>query len=89
MFDTIPRWFSKETLQGFAKTKHYQSPPMPWGVNRNEIEPTLKSWSPRVERVEAMSYRAFRGLPGQLLPLFSRLPVLRNTTPTIVRVYTR
>jgi O-methyltransferase involved in polyketide biosynthesis len=31
MFDTIPRWFSRKTLTGFAKTRHYTAPPMPWG----------------------------------------------------------
>lgn len=31
MFDTIPPWFSKKTLAGYGKTKHYRAPPMPLG----------------------------------------------------------
>ncbi|APR76089.1 Hypothetical protein A7982_01436 [Minicystis rosea] len=34
MFDIIPPWLSKKTLEGFHKTKHYRAPPMPRGVRR-------------------------------------------------------
>lgn len=33
MFDAIPPWFSRKTMKGFAKTRNYTAPPMPWGSN--------------------------------------------------------
>ncbi|MFY1826919.1 class I SAM-dependent methyltransferase [Myxococcus fulvus] len=89
MFDVIPRWFSKKTLQGFHKTKHYRAPPMPWGVNRDEVEPLLRSWSARVTAVRSVSYGLYaRGVAGAVLRLFSQVPVLRNLPPAIVHVKT-
>jgi O-methyltransferase involved in polyketide biosynthesis len=40
-FDAIPHWFSKKTLKGFGKTKHYTAPPMPWAASHDELEPLL------------------------------------------------
>lgn len=88
MFDTIPRWFSKKTLEGFRKTKHYTTPPMPWGVNHDEIEPLLRRWSDQIATVKTMPYGAFRGPLALYLRLFSRIPLLRNVPPTIVHVRT-
>jgi O-methyltransferase involved in polyketide biosynthesis len=42
VFDVVPRWFSRLTLQGLYQTPHYRLPPMPWGINRDEIEPMLR-----------------------------------------------
>jgi len=42
VFDTIPRWFSHLTLLGLNQTASYRLPPMPWGINRDEIQPTLR-----------------------------------------------
>jgi O-methyltransferase involved in polyketide biosynthesis len=89
MFDTIPRWFSDKTLKGFHKTQHYRAPPMPWGIDRREIEPTLRRWSPHVQSVTIVPYGYFRGLPGLLRPLLQRVPGLREVTPNIVRVTAR
>jgi O-methyltransferase involved in polyketide biosynthesis len=89
MFDTIPPWFSRKTLRGYDRTKHYRTPPMPWGVRRDDIEPLLRRWSRRVASVSADSYGiAAGGLGGLVLQLFSRTPVLRNIPPAIVRVKT-
>jgi len=88
MFDTIPRWFSDKTLRGFYKTKHYQAPPMPWGIDRSAIEPTVRSWSERVRDVSLVAFGYLRGLGGRLLPIASRLPLVRETLPHVVRVRT-
>ncbi|MDI1434337.1 class I SAM-dependent methyltransferase [Polyangium sorediatum] len=88
MFDVIPRWFSKKTLAGLRKTKHYTAPPMPWGVNRSEVKRLIGSWSPRITSVEQVSFGYFRGVPGLLLPVFSKVPMLRDVIPSIVRVQT-
>jgi O-methyltransferase involved in polyketide biosynthesis len=88
MFDTIPRWFSRKTLKGFGKTQHYTAPPMPWGINRDEIEPTLRAWSRAVTRVTTEPYGIARG-PGRFLLAACRvLPLLRNMPPAIAHVAT-
>jgi O-methyltransferase involved in polyketide biosynthesis len=86
MFDAIPPWFSKKTLNGFRKTKHYQTPPMPWGVTRSSLGPLLRQWSPRITSVELVSWGYSRGPLGALLPIVSRVPVLRDALPSVVRV---
>jgi hypothetical protein len=63
---------------------------MPWGVNRDEIEPLLRGWCPRVAMVSVVPYGIVaRGLADVALRLFTRLPLLRNIPPTIVRVQTQ
>jgi O-methyltransferase involved in polyketide biosynthesis len=89
MFDTIPRWFSRKTLQGFRKTRYYQAPPMPWGVNFAQIAPLLRAWSRRVDAVSVMPYGMYpRGLGGALLRFAPHVPGLRSLPPTIVHVTT-
>jgi O-methyltransferase involved in polyketide biosynthesis len=46
VFDVIPRWFSDLTLLGLNQTASYRLPSMPWGINRDEVEPTLRRWHP-------------------------------------------
>ena len=88
MFDTIPRWISKKTLQGFGKTKHYRAPPMPWGLGQTALEPLLKTWSPRVASVETQAYGFARG-PGRLLvSLSNHVPFMRDIAPAIAHVTT-
>jgi O-methyltransferase involved in polyketide biosynthesis len=89
MFDAIPRWFSKLTLKGFRKTRHYRTPRMPWGVDRDALEPLLRSWSPAIDSVSLTPYGARRGVPGFLLRRFGELPGLRNIPPVIAHVSSR
>jgi len=86
MFDTIPRWFSRKTMDGFDVTRHYRAPPMPWGIDRDEIETTLRAWSPRIASVRHEPYRRFRTFPARLGPWMARVPVLARFLPAIVRV---
>jgi O-methyltransferase involved in polyketide biosynthesis len=88
MFDTIPPWFSKKTLKGWQKTKHYRVPPMPWGVKRSAVESLLKSWSQNIVSVEQVSWGYARGPMGLLLPVFVRAPLLRDLVPSVVRITT-
>ena len=88
MFDTIPEWFARKTLKGYARTNSYTAPPMPWGVDRNRIEPLLRKWSGRVQDVELVSFGAMHGLPGLALKIASAIPWVRNCPPCIVHVRT-
>jgi len=89
MFDTIPRWFSKKTARGWRKTEHYQFPSMPWGINRREHEPRLRSWSDRIDHVTLLPWAPVRGLRRRAASSLSRAPLVRELVPTIVRVQTR
>jgi O-methyltransferase involved in polyketide biosynthesis len=86
VFDTIPRWFSDLTLPGLNQTASYRLPPMPWGINRDEVEPTLRRWHPGVATVALLSYRSPRGLPRLFAGMTDQIPVARNGVPTLVYV---
>jgi O-methyltransferase involved in polyketide biosynthesis len=86
VFDTIPRWFSDLTLLGLNQTISYRLPPMPWGINRDEVEPTLRSWHPRVATVACLSYRSPRGLPRLFAGITDQIPVARHGVPGLVYV---
>jgi O-methyltransferase involved in polyketide biosynthesis len=87
MFDTIPRWFSRKTMAGFDVTRHYRAPPMPWGINRDEIETTLRAWSPHIDSVQHEPYRRFRTFPARLGPWMAHIPAPAKLLPAIVRVH--
>jgi O-methyltransferase involved in polyketide biosynthesis len=86
VFDTVPRWFSHLTLWGLNQTPHYRLPAMPWGINRDELESTLRSWHPRVATVEFLDYLAPRGLPRVLADMTNHIPVARHAVPSLVHV---
>lgn len=86
MFDTIPRWFSRKTLAGFWKTPHYRTPPMPWGINRHEIEPLLRGWQLPVSRMREEPYRKFRVFPWDMASVFAQIPWLGTHMPTVVHL---
>lgn len=88
MFDTIPHWFSRKTIEGYWRTPHYRSPPMPWGVALDDVPALMRKWSGQVTRVELIPYRRFRTFPAMLAPYLGRLPGLRRHIPGNVRVYT-
>jgi O-methyltransferase involved in polyketide biosynthesis len=89
MFDIIPPWFSRKTMRGWYKTKHYRVPPMPWGIARGKVEPLFRSWSDRIVSIEQVPWGYMRGPAGVLLPIFAGIPLLRDYIPSIVHVRTR
>jgi O-methyltransferase involved in polyketide biosynthesis len=86
VFDTIPCWFSDWTVVGFDQTASYRLPPMPWGINRDEVEPTLRRWHPRVATVAFLPYLSPRGLPRLLAEMTDQIPFARDRVPTLVYV---
>jgi len=89
VFDTIPRWFSDLTLKGLNQTPRYRLPAMPWGIDRDEIEPALRAWLPHVAAVRFLEYRAPRGLPRLVSDMMARLAFARHGVPSLVHVTTR
>jgi len=86
VFDVIPRWFSRLTVWGLQRTPHYRLPPMPWGINGDELEPTLRRWYPLLAAVELLRYRMPRGVMHDLDHIFRLTPLLRNAIPNLVHV---
>jgi hypothetical protein len=86
VFDVVPLWFSRLTLEGLQQTPHYRLPKMPWGINRDEIEPTLRSWSPGLTSVKFLAYRMPRGLPLIIAELMDRFPIVRHKVPSLVHI---
>ncbi len=89
MFDTIPEWFSKKTMskKGWAKTKSYTTPKMPWGIDRNKIESMFGNWLTKDIDIIDIGYPVFpRGVAKWLFLVFSSMPGLRDKVPTIVKI---
>jgi O-methyltransferase involved in polyketide biosynthesis len=86
VFDVVPRWFSHLTLLGLYQTPHYRLPPMPWGINRDEVEPMLRHCHPRIAIIAFLDYRLPRGLPAFLDHMIHHIPVVRNEVPGLVHV---
>ncbi|MEM7278602.1 MAG: class I SAM-dependent methyltransferase [Pseudomonadota bacterium] len=54
-FDTIPPIFSRKTMRGYKLTKHYTAPPMPWGVEVDEVASFINQ-VPGIRSVSAKTY---------------------------------
>ncbi|HTI44762.1 MAG TPA: class I SAM-dependent methyltransferase [Candidatus Nitrosotalea sp.] len=89
-FDSIPHWLSRLTLRpgGFRRTRHYTIPPMPWGIDCDEVAATLRRWGVSSES-ETRPYRLPRGVPRLTALLFSLFPKLRPQVPAITAAVLR
>jgi len=87
VFDTVPRWFSRLTLDGLQQTPHYRLPPMPWGIDQDEVASTLRRWHPALAGVEFLEYRAPRGLHRYVANWVGGMPVFRHEVPCLVKVW--
>lgn len=89
MFDTIPKWLSKKSTSktGWAKTKHYTVPKLPWGINRNEFESTFKNWLDVGVKVTDIGYSVPpRGIAKWSFLFAASIPWLKNIFPSIVKI---
>jgi len=86
VFDVVPRWFSALTARGLMKTRNYRLPRMPWGINRDEVEPTLRGWHPNIAEVTFLDYVAPRGLPRAMASLIHEIPFVRHEVPSLIHV---
>ncbi|MEM9403351.1 MAG: class I SAM-dependent methyltransferase [Pseudomonadota bacterium] len=76
-FDTIPQFFSRKTLKGFAVTPQYTAPRMPWGIGTDDIANFVKplGFQPVSVRTYAEPY------PDRLkfFAFLSKFHLIRNT----------
>ncbi len=88
-FDTVPRWLSRKSTsaRGWWKTPRYQVPPVPWGINQHEIEPTLRDWVPTLQEIKVCRYDKLpRGAISYIFLACSTLPLLKRITPSVTRI---
>lgn len=86
IFDTIPRWFSRLTLRGLQRTRHYRMPAMPWGIDQQEIVATLRRWGVVQDEgdVKVATYRIPRGSGWLIDAGLYYLPALRRKRQAVV-----
>jgi len=86
VFDVIPTWFSRRSLNGKAQVANFTLPPMPWALDYPRV-PELETWHPSIEVVEQRDYtQGFRERWG-LIGCLARIPLLRNRRmATLVRI---
>lgn len=86
-FDVIPRLLVQISQRGwFIKTRYYTAPPMPWGLNRDELT-TIKAWHPNITEVREVPMRGLRGFQYRtLLPILQTLPWVGKHLFSIVHV---
>jgi len=86
VFDVVPKWFSRMTLRGLQKTARYRLPPMPWGIDRDELRPTLVGWHPGLKQLTLLEYGAPRGLPWLMEQAMRFVPAVRHGVPSLAQV---
>jgi O-methyltransferase involved in polyketide biosynthesis len=86
VFDSVPRWFSRLTLRGLNQTRRYRLPPMPWGIDRDEIDFLLRRLHPDLRGVKFLSYQAPRGIPRLASRAVRLIPVHRHEVPSLVQM---
>jgi O-methyltransferase involved in polyketide biosynthesis len=84
LFDAIPHWGSRLTLRGIQKTRAYRLPPMPWGIDANELA-TIRSFHPNIAEVRELDLGRGRGfLFRYVIPFLKKVPILGNKRPSFV-----
>lgn len=72
VFDTIPKWYS-ETPSAHRLSGSYTVPPMPWGIDRNDIKPQLRSWCRNIKSIRFLRYRLPTGRPMIVEDILDRI----------------
>ncbi len=86
IFDLVSRETSTETYEGHAVTENYDLPLMPWGLNRNEVLPTLRRWAIDAREVELFPYRLGQRRSNLVEAVLNRLVPGRRHQFSLVRL---
>lgn len=86
MFDYIPPSLSNKTLssKGWMKTPHYRTPPMPWGVKRNELTQSLEQWLGSNTLIQPVEFMFPRGMRRLIMQVLIRIPAFLNLLPGVM-----
>lgn len=74
-FDVIPPYFSEKTMEGFAVTKTYTAPPMPWGVTLGDVPKFIAS-IPGLRLASVQSYAKPFPMRTLLYAILSYIPTI-------------
>ena len=87
--DAIPHWFVRLTRKGLQKSPDFTIPPMPWGLNRNELQ-SIKTWHPNIAEIRELPYEGGRGFFYNVAArIFRRIPWLGNKWFSLVHMVCR
>jgi len=81
-FDVIHRSLSAATCTKQEPGQYFSLPPMPWGLDRTEIEPKLRSWHPGLRRFRFLPYR----IPGRSPVWLAELRDRSVSRPSLIQV---
>jgi len=83
IFDTLPR---ETTQKRQEKTPIWTSPVMAWGLDRNEVTPTLRSWLPGLKKIRSARYRVADKRPAIVEDVLDAILPHRQRTPCLVHI---
>lgn len=83
LFDVLPH---VSTGQSHSVTADWTSPSMPWGLDRDEVAATLRSWLPRLRKVTSLRYRVPSSRPAIIENIFDRVRSHRQRTPSVAHL---
>jgi O-methyltransferase involved in polyketide biosynthesis len=86
VFDVVSREISDLAREGHWQTTDYRLPPMPWGLDRREIAPTLRRWLRRRSEVHHLPYRHPSRRPVFLDRALAALRLMHPPTQSLVHV---
>ncbi|MER7844991.1 class I SAM-dependent methyltransferase [Kitasatospora sp. NPDC096077] len=72
VLDAVPRWMSRRAVEGKLRDRHYQAPPMPFGMDADELG-KLAGAHPAVTGIREVYPEGGRGLLRVLLPVVRRM----------------
>ncbi|MCF2532374.1 class I SAM-dependent methyltransferase [Yinghuangia soli] len=84
VLDSVPRWFSAQTVKGRVKTREgFVAPPMPWGMDASERW-KLHGAHPNIVEIQDQALARGRGFfYTRVAPHAHLIPVVRSRRPSI------
>ena len=86
IFDVVPRWVSEPDRPAHKLSDMYTAPTMPWGVDRDEIAPTLRSWWPAIKRIRTWRLGEPNDRPKIVEDILDGVLRSRQRQPSVVEV---
>ncbi|MCO7222694.1 class I SAM-dependent methyltransferase [Pleionea sp. CnH1-48] len=88
LFDTIPKWMSNLTTskKGWAPTKNYTAPKMPWGIDKSNIMPTFRQWVKKDVSIADIGYPSYPRFEFQWTYALFSISFFKRFAPSIVKL---